>query len=95
MSLLPYNATKFERTVEQAIKYNVDPNVLAGFKFKTTSAETGGASAGDVVLFQQQSFQTGFRGIGSSCQTTIAGTHYDYIEMLIHCVPPFLAMPVK
>ena len=38
MSLLPYNATKFERTVEQAIKYNVDPNVLAGFKFKTTGS---------------------------------------------------------
>ena len=36
MSLLPYNATKFEKALEQAIKYNVDPNVLAGFKFETT-----------------------------------------------------------
>ncbi|MBR1734614.1 MAG: hypothetical protein IJ730_04100 [Alphaproteobacteria bacterium] len=34
MSLLPFNATKFEKDVESAIKYNVDVNGLAGFKFK-------------------------------------------------------------
>ncbi len=35
-SLLPYNATKLEKTIEQAIKYNIDTSVLNGFKFKTT-----------------------------------------------------------
>lgn len=35
-SLLPYNATKLEKTVEQAIKYDIDTSVLNGFKFKTT-----------------------------------------------------------
>ncbi len=33
-SLLPSNATKFERTLEQAIVYNVNPNILSGFKTK-------------------------------------------------------------
>ncbi len=35
MSLLPYNATKLEKAVEYAIKYNVDVSLLSGFKFKT------------------------------------------------------------
>ena len=34
-SLLPYNATSFERTVEQAIKFKLIPEILAGFKFRT------------------------------------------------------------
>ena len=33
MSLLPYNATKFEKDVESAIEYKVDASGLAGFKF--------------------------------------------------------------
>ena len=52
MSLLPYNATKFERTVEQAIKYNVDPNVLAGFKFKTTGSNINLALSWEYSLAQ-------------------------------------------
>ncbi len=32
-TLLPYNATKFERDVESAIKYEIDAGGLAGFKF--------------------------------------------------------------
>ena len=39
MSLLPPNATKFEKAVEQSIKYNVDPNILAGFKFNQPSSK--------------------------------------------------------
>lgn len=34
-SLLPYNATKLEKTLEEAIKYDIDTHVLSGFKFKT------------------------------------------------------------
>ena len=52
MSLLPYNATKFERTVEQAIKYNVNPNVLAGFKFKTTGSNINLALSWEYSLAQ-------------------------------------------
>lgn len=33
MSLLPYNATKFEKDVESAITYQIDASGLAGFKF--------------------------------------------------------------
>ena len=36
MSLLPYNATELEKAVEKAIKYNVNTDILSGFKFKTT-----------------------------------------------------------
>ena len=35
-TLLPYNATKLERTIEHAIKYDIDTSILSGFKFKTT-----------------------------------------------------------
>ena len=51
-SLLPYNATDFERTVEQSIKYNVDPNVLAGFKFKTTGSNINLALSWEYSLAQ-------------------------------------------
>ena len=51
-SLLPYNATKLERTVEQAIKYNIDPNVLAGFKFKTTGSNINLALSWEYSLAQ-------------------------------------------
>ena len=34
-SLLPYNATKLEKTIEQAIKYDIDTSIINGFKFKT------------------------------------------------------------
>lgn len=33
--LLPYNATRFELDVEKALRYNVDPAVISGFKFST------------------------------------------------------------
>lgn len=36
-SLLPYNATQFERDVEKALRYIVDTSVLNGFKFGTAS----------------------------------------------------------
>lgn len=35
-SLLPYNATKLERVIEEAIRYNIDTSILAGFKFQTS-----------------------------------------------------------
>ena len=35
-SLLPSNATKFEKALEQAIVYNANPNILSGFKTKAT-----------------------------------------------------------
>lgn len=34
-TLLPYNATRFELDVEKALRYNVDPAVISGFKFST------------------------------------------------------------
>ena len=39
VTLLPPNATKFEKAVEQSIKYNVYPNILAGFKFNQPSSK--------------------------------------------------------
>jgi len=35
-SLLPSNATELEKSLEQAIKYNVDADLLKNFKFKAT-----------------------------------------------------------
>ena len=52
MSLLPYNATKLERAVEQAIKYAIEPNVLAGFKFKTTGSNINLALSWEYSLAQ-------------------------------------------
>ena len=52
MSLLPYNATKLERAVEQAIKYANEPNVLAGFKFKTTGSNINLALSWEYSLAQ-------------------------------------------
>jgi P2-related tail formation protein len=39
MSLLPYNSTKFERDVEQAIKYAANVSFLYGFKFENTDPQ--------------------------------------------------------
>lgn len=33
-SLLPFNATKFEKKVEEALRYKVDTSLLSGFKFR-------------------------------------------------------------
>lgn len=52
MSLLPYNATKLERAVEQAIKYNVDPKILAGFKFAATGKNINLALSWEYSLAQ-------------------------------------------
>jgi P2-related tail formation protein len=45
-SLLPYNSTKFERDVEQAIAYDLAVEVLHGFKFKTAY----GAADSDSII---------------------------------------------
>ena len=39
MSLLPPNATRFEKAVEQAIKCRVKPELLAGFKFNQLASK--------------------------------------------------------
>lgn len=52
MSFLPYNATKLERAVEQAIKYNVDPKILAGFKFAATGKNINLALSWEYSLAQ-------------------------------------------
>ncbi|GHU13195.1 hypothetical protein FACS189449_08230 [Alphaproteobacteria bacterium] len=36
MSLLPFNSTKSERNIAEAIDYKVNSDVLAGFKFRDT-----------------------------------------------------------
>lgn len=51
-SLLPFNATKLEKAVEQAIKYNVDPSIIAGFKFKTTGSNINLALSWEYSLAQ-------------------------------------------
>jgi hypothetical protein len=68
--------------------------VQAGLELEAASAEAGGAATGDVVLFQKQGLQTCLGGVGGSYQTTIAGTDHNYIELLVHGVPPFLIIPV-
>lgn len=50
ISLLPYNATKFERTVEEAIKYNIDTSVLNGFKFDPSGENVNLALAWEYAL---------------------------------------------
>lgn len=50
--LLPYNATKFEKTVEQAIKYNINTDLLFGFKFKTAGANINLALSWEYSLAQ-------------------------------------------
>ena len=52
MSLLPYNATALERAIEEAIKYAVEPNTLAGFKFKTTGSNINLALSWEYSLSQ-------------------------------------------
>lgn len=52
VTLLPYNATEFEKSVEQAVKYNVDPEILAGFKFKTTGSNINLALSWEYSLAQ-------------------------------------------
>lgn len=52
MSLLPYNATELERAIEEAIKYAVEPNTLAGFKFKTTGSNINLALSWEYSLSQ-------------------------------------------
>jgi hypothetical protein len=52
MSLLPYNSTKFERDVEQAIKYAADVSFLFGFKFENTDAQLRLALAWEYSLAQ-------------------------------------------
>ena len=52
MSLLPLNATHFEKTVEQALKYNLEISVLNGFKFKTTGTNINLALSWEYSLAQ-------------------------------------------
>ena len=52
MSLLPYNATELERAIEEAINYAVEPNTLAGFKFKTTGSNINLALSWEYSLAQ-------------------------------------------
>jgi hypothetical protein len=55
MSLLPYNSTKFERDIEQAIKYAADVSFLFGFKFENTDAQLRLALAWEYSLAQVNS----------------------------------------
>jgi hypothetical protein len=52
MSLLPYNSTKFERDVEQAIKYAADVSFLFGFKFESADPQMRLALAWEYSLAQ-------------------------------------------
>jgi hypothetical protein len=52
MSLLPYNSTKFERDVEQAIKYAADVSFLFGFKFENVDTQLRLALAWEYSLAQ-------------------------------------------
>jgi hypothetical protein len=52
MSLLPYNSTKFERDVEQAIKYAADVSLLFGFKFENVDPQLRLALAWEYSLTQ-------------------------------------------
>jgi hypothetical protein len=52
MSLLPYNSTKFEKAVEQAIKYAANVSFLFGFKFENTDAQLRLALAWEYSLAQ-------------------------------------------
>ena len=52
MSLLPANATKFEKAIEQAIKYTAKANVISGFKYKTTGSNINLALSWEYSLTQ-------------------------------------------
>ena len=51
-TLLPYNATKLERTIEHAIRYDIDTSILNGFKFKTTGDNINMALSWEYSLSQ-------------------------------------------
>ena len=51
-SLLPYNATKLESTIEHAIRYDIDTSILNGFKFKTTGDNINMALSWEYSLSQ-------------------------------------------
>jgi P2-related tail formation protein len=55
MSLLPHNSTKFERDVEQSIKYGADVSFLFGFKFENADPQLRLALAWEYSLAQIQS----------------------------------------
>ena len=52
VTLLPPNATKLERALEESIKYNVDPSILAGFKFAATGSNINLALSWEYSLAQ-------------------------------------------
>jgi hypothetical protein len=52
MSLLPYNSTKFEKDLEEAIKCAADVSLLFGFRFKNADLQLRLALAWEYSLAQ-------------------------------------------
>lgn len=92
VTLLPYNATKFEKAVEQAIRYNPDISVLSGFKFNPNSSNLSLILAWEYGLSQvsiddlQERIRQGMlfhRYCGTPYALRLALSWYDFDDIKI------------